>query len=161
MVMDDRQRRAMFAKLNNPSRSDVKPVFIKEPFGKPRELQPTGKFRREEKPPRTKTTFSKVSEISDKFAEGLRKGKARADSSFPDGRVFIDGDAIFSFGRHFPIAVKTGFKQAEVNKDKFSVTTTKQQTQVQSALREKGFKLREVDTDTIKNTARKKGISVN
>ena len=139
----DRQRKAMFANMNrgNP-RSNVAPNIISNPT-------------------RTTTTFSKVSEISEQFAKGLRKGKARADSSFPQGRVFIDGDAIFSFGRHFPIAVKTGFKEAEVNKDKFSVTTTKQQTQVQSALRANGFKLKEVDTDTIKSTARMKGIAVN
>lgn len=30
MVMDNRQRRAMFAKLNNPSRSNVNPVIIIE-----------------------------------------------------------------------------------------------------------------------------------
>ena len=124
----DKQRKAFFASRGG-ARSNVRPSIVR--MG-------------------GKTTFPKVSGISEAFAAGSRTGKARADRSFPQGRVFIDGNAIFSFGRHFPIAVKTGDKTAEFNTDKFSVTTTKQQSEVRSALISQGFKLKDVDTATIK-----------
>jgi len=126
----DKQRKAVMAKLNQGgARSNVRPSMVG--MG--------GKIK-----------FQQVFEISEAFAKGLRTGKARADRSFPQGRVFIDGNAIFSFGRHFPIAVKTGEKTAEFNTDKFSVTTTKQQSEVRRALISQGFKLKDVDTATIK-----------
>ena len=137
----DRQRKAVMAKLTAGTRSSVTPQVI------------TVSQR--------KTTFSKVSGIADAFAKGLRNGKARADAKFPQGRVFIDGDAIFSFGRHFPVAIKTGVKEAEFNTDKFSETTSKQQSEIRRNLIINNFKLKNVNTQQIKQTAFKKGIDIN
>lgn len=135
----DRQRKAVMAKLNQGgTKSDVNPTIVKR-----------------------KTTFPKVSGIADAFARGLRSGKARADARFPQGRVFIDGDAIFSFGRHFPVAIKTGPKEAQFNTDKFSATTSKQQSEIRRNLTANGFKLKNVNTQQIKQTAFNKGIDTN
>jgi len=150
----DKQRKGFFGSRGNP-RAGIQPKDIFKPT--PRELKTLVRDRRLIEKPKGKTTFSKVSEISDAFATGLRSGKARADARFPEGRVFISGDTIFSFGRHFPIAVKTGEKIAVINKDKFSVTTTKQQSQVALALSRQGFKTREVGTAEIKDIVDRRG----
>ena len=59
-----------------------------------------------------------IKQLMAAFVKGARKGKAAS--------VYIEGDTIYSYGRHFPLAVRTanGFL---VNKDKYSVTTSKQQ----------------------------------
>lgn len=66
-----------------------------------------------------------IKQVMEAFVNGARKGKAAS--------VFIEGDAIYSYGYHFPLAVRTanGFL---VNKDKYSVTTSKQQTFLKQAL---------------------------
>ena len=46
----DQQRKAMFSKMNRGNSANFQPHFIKEPFGLPRELQPTGKFKRIQSP---------------------------------------------------------------------------------------------------------------
>lgn len=92
-----------------------------------------------------KKTFSKVSELAKAYAEGLKQGKARADQKFPEGRVFVEGKTIYSFGHHFPIAKKTGKKTAEFNTARFSPTTARQQSEVENELRNAGFKITKKD----------------
>lgn len=88
-----------------------------------------------------KKVFNQVSGLADAFAEGLTSGKARADSRFPNGRVFIEGNKIYSYGHHFPIAEKTGDKEVLFNTKKVSLTTSKQQSKVRQALSSHGYKI--------------------
>lgn len=118
--------------------------------------QPAMSFRTSQL--RNRKNFKKVDEIAEAFAEGNTDAKARADRSFPDGRVFIEGDTIYSFGYHFPIAMRTGERMAVFNTDKFSNTTSKQQREIRSALESKGFEIREVNTQELKRMLREKGI---
>jgi hypothetical protein len=66
--------------------------------------------------------------------EHFVKGKRNWDSKVLKGsNLFIDKNTIYSYGYHFPIAVRLndvdGFKFIW-NKDKYSVTTSKHQSQV-------------------------------
>lgn len=104
--------------------------------------------------PRPKT-FKKVDEIAHAFAEGETNAKARADRSFPDGRIFIEGDVIYSFGRHFPIAIRSKDKKSGetvifFNKDRFSQTTSNQQSSVRRTLMSHGFVIKERSTAQLK-----------
>ena len=65
----------------------------------------------------------KTQELFNKFVNGESKGKASS--------VFIDNNIVYSYGYHFPLALRInhrdGFKFI-VNKSKYSITTSKQQT---------------------------------
>jgi len=86
---------------------------------------------------RQKTRYNKVSELAKLYAEGQKFGSAR------DGRIFIEGDTIFSYGHHFPIARKIDDNTYEFNSNKYSLTTSKQQNEVRRALIEKGYRIME------------------
>lgn len=74
--------------------------------------------------------------VAEEFAEGKKKGSSN--------RMFIEGDTIYSYGHHFPIAKKVGAKQAEFNDDKYSQTTSTHQRLVKSALERHGYHLRKM-----------------
>lgn len=59
------------------------------------------------------------------FANGATSGKSSS--------MFIEGNVIYSYGKHFPLAVRnpTGFV---INIDKVSVTTSKHQTLIKRHL---------------------------
>jgi len=73
--------------------------------------------------------------------------------------LFILGYAIYSYGSHFPIAYKLNDRTVLFNKDKYSQTTSRHQRLVRDALESNGWKIIEVDTQTIKQAIRE-GIKV-
>lgn len=79
------------------------------------------------------------------YAEGTLKGGARL------GNVYVNADStvIYSYGGHFPLAFKYD-NRVYVNTDKYSVTTSKQQTYLKQALTVAGYLLQGRDTATIK-----------
>lgn len=68
-------------------------------------------------------------EIVKAFANGATKGKA--NSMFIESRGNLS--VIFSYGYHFPMAIKWGSKYL-VNTDKYSMTTSRQQSKLRTAL---------------------------
>lgn len=79
-------------------------------------------------------------QLVEEFANGATKGKSSS--------MFIEGNVIYSYGKHFPLAarVSTGFL---INTDKFSVTTSKHQTLIKRHLAPIDVKM---TTDEIKKT---------
>ena len=74
------------------------------------------------------------------FLNGAEKGKSN--------RIFIEGNVIYSYGHHFPLAVR--LKDCYLlNSDKYSVTTSCHQNILRRLLN--GFKVIEVNTETIKD----------
>lgn len=71
-------------------------------------------------------------QIITKFVSGATKGKNSLKS------LFIEGDTLYSYGHHFPLAKRKegGFW---VNTDKYSVTTSKQQSMVRGTIAQAGF----------------------
>jgi hypothetical protein len=66
--------------------------------------------------------------IITKFVNGATTGKNST------GSLFIDGDTIYSYGKHFPLARRNADGTFWVNSDKYSVTTSKQQSMVRGAI---------------------------
>lgn len=70
-------------------------------------------------------------QLAEEFAEGKKKGRA--------SNLFIEGDTIYSYGYHFPIAtVDRKTRTAEFNEDKYSQSTSSQQSAVRRALTNQG-----------------------
>ena len=71
-------------------------------------------------------------QIVQAFVSGATKGKNSLKS------IFIEGDTLYSYGYHFPLAKRKdgGFW---VNPDRYSVTTSKQQSIVRGAIAQAGF----------------------
>ena len=66
--------------------------------------------------------------IISKFVNGATTGKNSTRS------LFIEGDTIYSYGYHFPLARRNADGTFWVNPDKYSVTTSKQQGMVRCAI---------------------------
>lgn len=64
--------------------------------------------------------------IATAFANGATKGKG--------SHLFIDGDTIYSYGYHFPIARRNADGTVWINPDKYSVSTSRHQSLVRAAL---------------------------
>lgn len=60
-------------------------------------------------------------QIGPKFYDGATKGKAH--------NIYIDGHTLYSYGKHFPMAVRLTPDVYAWNEDRYSVTTSKQQGQ--------------------------------
>jgi hypothetical protein len=76
-------------------------------------------------------------EIITKFVNGATTGKITRNNPYAGGKLtplFIEGDTIYSYGHHFPLARRNGDGTFWVNPDKYSVTTSKQQSMVRSAI---------------------------
>lgn len=89
-------------------------------------------------------------QIAEKFARGGVSGKA--NSMFLEAAG--NGNVIYSYGYHFPIALIRG-GECFFNTDKYSRTTSKQQSQVRQALNswwyeDNGMVIHEVDTENLK-----------
>jgi len=95
--------------------------------------KPIGKIVPQHKRP--KLVFSKTFELAKAYANGQTEGSAR------QGRIFIDGATIYSYGKHFPIARRIAPDIYEFNTRRYSVTTSKQQGEVKRALSTKGYKI--------------------
>lgn len=90
---------------------------------------------------------------------GLKKfccAFAEAPGTYAASNVSANGDVAYSYGRHYPLAVlDRKNKTALVNKDKFSVSTSRHQSSMNLALARAGYVLEGVDTETIKAAAEK------
>lgn len=67
-------------------------------------------------------------QIINKFANGATSGNNSNRS------LFIEGDTIYSYGYHFPLARRNADGTFWVNPDKYSVTTSKHQSMVRGAI---------------------------
>ena len=70
-------------------------------------------------------------EIAEKFVNGCKKAKG--------SRMFIKGCAVYSYGVHFPIAVRLSGDVFYFNKDRYSKSTSAHQNYVKRAILDKGF----------------------
>jgi hypothetical protein len=71
------------------------------------------------------------------FVNGATKGKITRHNSFTGQThtpLFIEGDTLFSYGHHFPLAKRNADGSFWVNPAKYSVTTSKQQNMVRGAI---------------------------
>lgn len=68
-----------------------------------------------------------IRDLITKFKDGATTGHSAS--------VYIQGDVLYSYGTHFPMAIR-GYSTFFVNKDKYSRTTSKQQTWTRSILGE-------------------------
>jgi len=83
--------------------------------------------------------MAKNKDVAEMFAEGKQKGEAN--------NMFIEGNTIYSYGFHFPIAIRLwdGNEWKFVwNRDKYSMTTSRHQNYVLRAI--KGKIIKEVNT---------------
>jgi hypothetical protein len=73
-------------------------------------------------------------QIVNSFVKGATTGKNA------QGSLFIEGDTLFSYGYHYPLAkrVEGGFW---VNNEKYSRTTSKQASLVRGAIVKHGFSM--------------------
>jgi hypothetical protein len=65
-------------------------------------------------------------ELAKQFVNGSTQGKA--------SRMFIEGDTIYSYGHHFPLAKRLNQNTFLLNVDKYSSSTTHHQTYMNRAL---------------------------
>lgn len=56
---------------------------------------------------------------------------------------------VYSYGYHWPIAVKTSEFFAYLNKDKYSITTSIHTGRIKRALQEKGIEIKEVNKEKL------------
>lgn len=83
----------------------------------------------------------KNKDVAEAFAEGKREGKGNS--------MFIDGNTIYSYGNHFPMAIRIwdGDTYKFIwNSDKYSATTSRHQGYVFRAIGGKDKILKEVNT---------------
>jgi hypothetical protein len=76
-------------------------------------------------------------DIIKSFVSGATKGKITRHNTFTGEThtpLFIEGDTIYSYGYHFPLAKRNEDGTFWVNPDKYSVTTSKQQGMVKGAI---------------------------
>lgn len=67
-------------------------------------------------------------QIINNFANGATSGNNSNRS------LFIEGDTIYSYGYHFPLARRNADGTFWVNPDRYSVTTSKHQSMVRGAI---------------------------
>lgn len=82
----------------------------------------------------------KNKEVAEMFAQGKRKCETK--------HLFIEGNTIYSYGKHFPIAIRLwdGYAFKYIwNSDKYSVTTSRHQSLVLNAIGNNNI-LKKVDT---------------
>lgn len=75
-------------------------------------------------------------QIITKFVSGATSGNNSNRS------LFIEGDTIYSYGRHFPLARRNADGTFWVNPEKYSVTTSKHQSLVRGTIAKSGFSVR-------------------
>ena len=83
----------------------------------------------------------KNSDLAESFAQGATSGKGN--------HVFISGNVIYSYGYHFPIAIRTGSNTALFNTSGYSHTTAVHKGNVKRALQSAGFTLIGKSTDEL------------
>lgn len=76
-------------------------------------------------------------QIINNFVNGATTGKITRNNPYAGGKLtplFIEGDTIYSYGKHFPLARRNADGTFWVNPDKYSVTTSKHQSMVRGAI---------------------------
>jgi len=63
-------------------------------------------------------------DVIKKFVNGEKEGRTK--------HLFIEGNVLYSYGHHFPIAIRTNM--FIVNMDKYSVTTSRHQSYLRGML---------------------------
>lgn len=83
-------------------------------------------------------------EVAKRFAEGDARGTS--------GNMFIEGDVVYSYGHHFPIAWR-GARNGVVyvNEDSYSVTTARHKSYVLGWLNAKSARLEFVPTHALQS----------
>lgn len=81
-------------------------------------------------------------EVAKAFVRGEKRGKSNS--------MFIEGDVIFSYGYHFPIARWVGDNVLLFNVDPYSVTTSRHKRAVLDVIDQDRVLVIEVSTDEIK-----------
>ena len=89
----------------------------------------------------------KNSQLAENFAEGETKGNGN--------NMFIEGNTIYSYGHHFPIAVKMKDGSCIFNADGYSVTTSKHKGYVRRALESRGIHILEKPTERLIEESKK------
>lgn len=69
--------------------------------------------------------------IAEKFAAGATSGRG--------SNLFIEGDTIYSYGYHFPVARRTGGGTANLTTQKYSQSTARHVSIVSGALHRAGY----------------------
>jgi hypothetical protein len=64
--------------------------------------------------------------------------------------MFIEGNVIYSYGYHFPIAIKLKDRTILFNQDGYSVSTSRHKTYVKNALSGKNFDIHYFTTHKLK-----------
>ena len=85
-------------------------------------------------------------EVAEAFARGENKG--HSNNIFIDKRPF--STIIYSYGYHFPIAIRTSDFFAFFNSDRYSQTTACHKSKVKQALISEGLRLEEKTTEELK-----------
>lgn len=83
------------------------------------------------------------SDIITKFLNGATTGTIRRSNPHTGDHtpLFIDGDTLFSYGRHYPLAKRLPDGSLWVNDQRYSVTTSKHASLVRSLAIRKSIKL--------------------
>lgn len=81
---------------------------------------------------------------ADRARRWMDRALGRAERDLSGGNVFYDGDTIFSYGYHFPMAtvMRDGHEQPSwvlVNGDRFSVSTSRHQSEVRHQVMRSGL----------------------
>jgi len=93
----------------------------------------------------------KNKDIAEAYAHGETHGEA--------GHIFIDGNIIYSYGKHFPIAVKLDDGIILFNSDGYSNTTARHKSLVLNALQGRNIIFK--NTEQLKDTIEKGIKSLN
>jgi hypothetical protein len=64
--------------------------------------------------------------LAQMFAGGARKGRSNS--------MFIEDDVVYSYGHHFPIAVRRRRGEYDFNEDRYSNTTARHKSHIRNAL---------------------------
>lgn len=88
-----------------------------------------------------------TTEVVDWFSRGEKSGHS--------DNIFIEGDVIYDYGYHFPMAIRMPGKKAYFNTDGYSVTTAKHKSSLQSALIGEGYTIISSNTEKMKLAIRK------
>jgi len=76
-------------------------------------------------------------QVARAFAEGKETGKSL--------HMFIEGDTVYSYGKHFPIARRVGEKKVNFTNEKNSSSTNRQKSLVLQELNKAGIEVIPVD----------------
>jgi hypothetical protein len=84
------------------------------------------------------------SSIITKFIKGATTGTIRRNNPYTGGNhtpLFIEGDTLFSYGHHYPLAKRLPDGSLWVNDQRYSATTSKHASLVRSLAIRNGIKL--------------------